>query len=520
MTATATSRRAAASPRPTGPRWGRVVAIGVGVCVVLMVVAMVVPLWTGWEVHAQGLAPLHARGEPRLGPGTPAAILLGVAAIVWAPRVQRWPWHRLLLVVFGFGVAWMVSLAAVDGVAGLGAVLERQGEYLGPAREITDVGALLREYIARIPLHSDGAWPTHLAGHPPGAVLFFVLLVRLGLGSALAAGLVVIVLAATTAVAVMITVRRLASEQLARQAAPFLVAGPAAIWMAVSADAVFAAVAAWGACALAVAATSRSAAGRIAWGAAPGLLFGWCVMSSYGLPLLGVLAVTILVLARSALPLAGAIPAALAVVGGFALGGFAWWEAYPVLVQRYWDGIASARPGGYWIWGDLAALTFSAGPWLGASVGTAGATLVDAVRGWPSAGRRRGTSVDRVSDDARSRRPSARHRPRSDAGRQQQHQAAPAGTGHTRRGVASLPATDAATRARIVVAALTAAAVAMVLLADLSQMSRAEVERIWLPFVPWLLVASALLPARWRRVGLGVQVVFALLVQHLIWSQW
>lgn len=86
--------------------------------------------------------------------------------------------------------------------------------------------------------------------------------------------------------------------------------------------------------------------------------------------------------------------------------------------------------------------------------------------------------------------------------------------------MASLPATDAATRARIVVAALTAAAVAMVLLADLSQMSRAEVERIWLPFVPWLLVASALLPARWRRVGLGVQVVFALLVQHLIWSQW
>ena len=43
----------------------------------------------------------------------------------------------------------------------------------------------------------------------------------------------------------------------------------------------------------------------------------------------------------------------------------------------------------------------------------------------------------------------------------------------------------------------------MVVVADLSLMSRAEVERIWLPFVPWLLVGCALLPDRWRRWGLG-----------------
>ena len=30
-------------------------------------------------------------------------------------------------------------------------------------------------------------------------------------------------------------------------------------------------------------------------------------------------------------------------------------------------------------------------------------------------------------------------------------------------------------------------------------MSKGEVERIWLPFVPWLLIACALLPERWRR---------------------
>ena len=58
------------------------------------------------------------------------------------------------------------------------------------------------------------------------------------------------------------------------------------------------------------------------------------------------------------------------------------------------------------------------------------------------------------------------------------------------------------------------------MLADLSRMSKAEVERIWLPFVPWLLVSTALLPERWRRWGVAVQVVSALLVQQLLYTSW
>ena len=60
----------------------------------------------------------------------------------------------------------------------------------------------------------------------------------------------------------------------------------------------------------------------------------------------------------------------------------------------------------------------------------------------------------------------------------------------------------------------------MVALADASRMSQAEVERIWLPFVPWLLVACALLPKRWRRGGLAFQIGFALVVQHLLATGW
>jgi hypothetical protein len=59
-----------------------------------------------------------------------------------------------------------------------------------------------------------------------------------------------------------------------------------------------------------------------------------------------------------------------------------------------------------------------------------------------------------------------------------------------------------------------------VLAAELSQMSKGEVERIWLPFVPWLLVACALLPERWRRAGVVIQVVLALVVQHLLFTGW
>ena len=64
------------------------------------------------------------------------------------------------------------------------------------------------------------------------------------------------------------------------------------------------------------------------------------------------------------------------------------------------------------------------------------------------------------------------------------------------------------------------AAAAAIVLADLSRMSKAEVERIWLPFVPWLMLSTALLPERWRRLGLAVQVVSALLVQQLLYTSW
>lgn len=430
--------------------------VGTVAVLVLLVLSIAVPAATGWSVHSLQFPPLNASWHPRIGPGTPAVLLIaGLASWQATTLAERLPWRRLLLVGYVVGLAWLVSLALVDGRAGIGAVLEGKNEYLRTATRVTSVTATLDEFVSRIPLAAaPHNWPVHVAGHPPGALLFFVLLVHLGLGSGLAAGFVVTAIAATTAPAVLITMRVLGAEAAARRAAPFLVLGPAALWQAVSADAMFAAVAAWGMAALALATRHRHLAVVAGWAAVAGLLLGYCVMLSYGLPVLGVLALTVLWLGRSWRPLPVAAGAAVAVVLSFDALGFAWWQALPVLQHRYWTGIARVRPAAYWVWADLAALTFSAGPIWGASAASA------------VIGSRRPPAEDRVP------------------------------------------------------VLLTLAGLAMVLLADGSLMSKAETERIWLPFVPWLLTGCALLPLRWRRLGMVAQLTTALVVQHLLATPW
>jgi hypothetical protein len=56
--------------------------------------------------------------------------------------------------------------------------------------------------------------------------------------------------------------------------------------------------------------------------------------------------------------------------------------------------------------------------------------------------------------------------------------------------------------------------------ADLSGLSKAEVERIWLPYAVWLLAATGWLPPEHRRGWLAVQAVTALAVNHLILTGW
>jgi hypothetical protein len=56
--------------------------------------------------------------------------------------------------------------------------------------------------------------------------------------------------------------------------------------------------------------------------------------------------------------------------------------------------------------------------------------------------------------------------------------------------------------------------------ADLSGLSKAEVERIWLPYEIWLLAATAGLPASQRRGWLAAQALLALAINHLLLTNW
>lgn len=432
---------------------------GLFVAFALMLLAPAVPLITGWDVRARTnpagtFPPLNALWEPHIG--VTSIVAVAFAALGWRyafALAATLEWRRLLLVSYGAALAWMLALAWI-GPIGIGDVLGHRIEVLPVAREVSaagDVRAVLREYADRIPYSAaPDNWPTHVAGHPPGALLFYVGLMKLGVGGDFAAGLVVTALGATTVVAVLVTLRVLGAETAARRAAPFLVLGPMALFMGVSNDAMFAAVAAWGLAFLALGAM-RAGRARVVWSVLAGLLLGWLVMLSYGLPLVGLIAIAVLVAARSWWPLPIAALSALVVVLAFVPFGFVWWEALPVLRERYYDGVAGVRPASYWVWGNLAALCFSAGPMVGAGLGR--------------------LAVLRACADR-------------------------------------------------VVVRLSTGALAAVVLADLSFMSKAEVERIWLPFAPWLLISVALLPERWRHWGLALQLLVALLVQHLLNTRW
>src|SRR4051794_41747922 len=95
-------------------------ALGRGFGLALVALARALPAITGWEVHVRHFPPLHADWDPRLGPGTAPALLIGALAIGWSvPLAERWPWRRLLLSAYVGGVAWLFSLALLDGAGGV-----------------------------------------------------------------------------------------------------------------------------------------------------------------------------------------------------------------------------------------------------------------------------------------------------------------------------------------------------------------------------------------------------------------
>ncbi|MFJ9036914.1 hypothetical protein ACIRF8_10050 [Streptomyces sp. NPDC102406] len=440
----------------------------VGAAILLVATAVLVGrhLQDTYGVLHVGWPPLYADWLPHLGPGTPAALVLAAATVAYGPSLAaRLPWRALLASAWATATAWILSLALIDGPhRGIAARLTTRYEYLQVIDRFHDIPATLRTYTRHILIDAPDHWPAHTAGHPPAAPLTFVLLDRVGLGGGAWAGMWCVVVGATACLGVLVAVRALAGEDAARRAAPFLVLAPAAVWMGASADAYFAAVAAWAVALLALAVTGRS----IGWAAGSGLLFGLTCYLSYGLTLSALIGAAVLFLGRKRVRerpvLLALFAAGLAVVpAAFTLAGFDWWEAYHLLVTRYYQGAGGIRPYGYWVWANLACTVLVVGP----------ATV---------AGLRRTSAL-------LARRP----------------RAALARPGDADGGPARL-------------ALLVGAALCALLAADLSGMSKAETERIWLPFAMWLLAAGAFLPR--PRAWLAAQAAPALLLNHLLLTGW
>jgi hypothetical protein len=404
--------------------------------------------WRGAHLHLASGQPLSGRWDPRLP--LLAVLPAGFAAayVWWAPRcAERLPWRRLLA---GSGLAaalWAVTLALVDGVGALAEPLTTRWEYLV---NVDRVGGL-RPFLATFTDHvlyvpGEFQWATHVSGHPPGALLAFVGLDRLGLGAAGWAAALCIAAGASAVPAVLSTVRLLGGEPVARRAMPFVAVAPAAIWVATSADALFLGVSAWGVCALAHAAARPDWRGGVL-ALAGGLLLGMTLFLSYGLALIGLLAVAVVVVQRRVRPLLVGAVGVAAVLAVFAAQGFWWLDGLGYASARVKEGPAwIERPWFYFAAANLAALGVAVGP------ATAGALTRFAALG----------------------------------------------------------------RAAV----LPGAALAAITVAIASNLSKGEVERIYLPFALWLLPLAAVLPGRYRRGWLVAQVGVALAVQLLMRTTW
>ncbi|MGH3918417.1 MAG: hypothetical protein ACRDSG_05165 [Pseudonocardiaceae bacterium] len=430
----------------------------VGSAALLVAAAAVVGvrlLQRGVPLHVDA-PPLGAQWLPHVGSGTVPAVLVAVLVVLRGSELAaRLSWRPLLGFSAVTALAWTMSLALVDGWRrGVADRLTTDTEYLHDIPRVSDVGAMLRIFAERIAGLQPESWTTHVAGHPPGALLVFVGLDRIGLPGGVPAALLCVLVGSTAGVAVAVTLRALGAETTARAALPFGVLFPGAVWVGVSADGLFAGVLAWGVALLALgAARPRLDVRAVAASAAGGLVLGASLYLSYGLVLAGLLPLAVAITARRVAPLLVTGVGVAAVVAAFAAAGFWWFDGYQQVKIRYYQPgeYGLERPYGYWVWADLACLAVVLGP-----AGVAGLRRVfTSGRGQPG-----------------------------------------------------------------VLVALSGAAMLAVLAADLSGLSKAEVERIWLPFAVWLIAAAALLPARQVRGWLGAQALVALAVNHLLLTTW
>lgn len=463
-------RRARPSPSSTpdgGHRRG-LWADGIAALVALALVAAATAAIVGlhWYTEDRIFAwapPLFGHWHPHIGPGSPFALLIAVAVVTRGPELAALlPWRRLCVVAYSVAVAWTLSLALIGGWSqGFAGQLTGGDQYLLDVPRVDRVGVMLHQFTAHVLAGRPDSWITQVSGHPPGAFLVFIGLDRLGLGGGGWAATACLLVGCLAAVAVPATIRVLGDEAGARAVVPFAVLFPGAICLGVSADGLFAGVTAVAVFTLAwgtrrLATGDGPRTGGLACFAA-GMLLGYGLFLSYGLVLMAPIALVACLTVRRRFLDPRALP--LALIGSAAvIAGFA--------AAGFWwlDGYHLVIQRYYQDLGTTRPYNY----WVWANVASLALSAGPVI----APGLRRA-----VVDVVRSR-----------AGR---------------------PA-----------AVLALAAALAIAVADKSGLSKAEVERIWLPFSVWLTAVAALLPAVSRRWWLAGQGFTALAVGHLVLTNW
>jgi len=407
------------------------------------------------------LPPLHATTRLltwQLLPAIGTASLLVAATPTLARRLR---WALLVPVGWVAAAGWASALALSEGTAGLVGPVTTPGEYFGG---LSAMGDHPLRWLATFTEKAQ-QYPIHVKGHPPGPMLVLWALDAAGLHGPGWAAAVIIAVGSSAFVAIAVTVRALAGEELARRALPFLVLAPMALWIATTMDALFLGVGAWATALLALAATgSGHRRGRdLARAVAAGSLFGALPYLSYGLLPLFAVPLAVLIVARPRRQVVIAVLAAMIVVpAAFTLAGFWWPDGVAATHQAYLaTGGSSRRSYLFFLVGDFAVLGLLTGPAVAYGV--------------------------------------------------------PPAAGALRRGIGG--SLSPAERARAVVALLAAAALVGTIALDLAGLTRGEVERIWVPYAAWLTVIAALRSPPGRR-WLAAQAATAVVVQALVHSPW
>lgn len=316
----------------------------------------------------RGGAQLGTRSAPFLGSyrftigfASVLAIIVAAAVLFSAQRgrFEELPFRSVLVVGWAATFGWELSLALVDGAAGLTRSLQSPDNYLTDVPGVgNDPLDFLRSFTGRAGEHSVTA-----RGHPPGPVLLLWALHRLGLTDRLALGVLIAALGALIAPLVLSAVRGVCGELAARRYAPVLILAPYAVWVAVSVDVVVAVLGA-AMVAMGVRASAHTRTGWRAggWALGSGVTLGLAALFSYAAPWLGLSVVCLYFARRRAfLNVATGIGALLAVLAA-QFAGFIWIDGLAMAGADYEARVEPNRSAVWWGGISVVVLLLAAGP--------------------------------------------------------------------------------------------------------------------------------------------------------------